>query len=165
MRRQGLSFPPASAARKHLRGFTLMELVMVIVLLGLLSIVALPRFGATEAVRTAAFRDEVVAAMRYARSTAISHRRLVCADVSTSAVTLRIAAANPAVACTHSLPGTDGNAAFARSAASLITSGTGTIHFQPAGTVGPAAGGTGNIVIAIRDEQAVTIVGKTGHVE
>lgn len=164
MRVSRLSSPPARWQSPRLRGFTLVELVMVVVLLGLLSIVALPRFGNTEGVRSAVFRDEVVAALRYARTTAISHRRLVCAQVSANAVTLSIAATNPASACSNALPAPGGDAAFASSGANLINSGTGTIHFQPAGTVGPAGGGPATFTIGIQGESAITVVGRTGHV-
>lgn len=157
--------PLASVRHRRMsRGFTLVELVMVIILLGVLSIVALPRFGDTEAIRSAVFRDEVVAALRYARTTAVSHRRLVCASVSANGVTLTIAATNPASTCTHSLPGPDGNAAFASSAVGLINSGSGTILFQPAGTAGPEGGGTATLTIGIQGEPAITVVGRTGYV-
>lgn len=145
------------------RGFTLVELVMVIVILGLLSVVVLPRFSATNSVRSAAFRDEAVAALRYAHKTAISHRRLVCVAVTPNAVSLSIAASNPASACGSPLPGPDGQSAFASSGTPLITSGTGTIYFQPSGIAGPP-GGSQTYNIGIQDEPAIVVVGDTGHV-
>jgi hypothetical protein len=78
-----------------------------------LAVVALPRMEGALAQRSDHWRDQVLAALRHAQATAQSHRRLVCATVVTDAVTLSMATANPATACTTALPGADGQAAHA----------------------------------------------------
>lgn len=147
-------------------GFTLAELVMVLVLVGLLSVVALPRFSGSSEFRNIAFRDEVAAALRYAQKSAVSHRRLVCAAFTASSVTLHIAATNPAAACGSStLNSSDGKTAFAQAGRDLMANNIPTIHFQPSGVVTSAAGVVMNHVINISGASPVTVVGATGHVD
>ena len=140
------------------RGFTLPELVAVLVIVGVLAVVALPKFDAGLSLRSDAWRDEVVAALRTARQTAVSHRRLVCASVAGSSVTLSIAPANPATACGAALPGPGGTAAV---------SPAGVLYFQPSGRVTSDGAGstTSDRSIAISGTgDPITVVGETGHV-
>lgn len=146
----------------------MVELVMVIVILGILAVVALPRMSDSSAFRSAAFQDEVVAALRYAQKTAVSHRRLVCATFTTTTVTLTIAAANPSVACSATtLNAPDGNVAFARSLdpANVTTTIVGPIYFQPSGIVtstGDGTTGTNFSATVSGMTSAITVVGATG---
>lgn len=151
------------------RGFTLPELVIVLVLLGVLAAVALPRLGAASAMRETAWRDQVVAALRHARATAISHRRLVCATVQSGSVQLAIAAAHGAAACNTALSAPDGTAAWASEAATIATtvSPAGTLYFQPSGRVSSDAAGlvASGRTISIGGETAIRVIGETGHVD
>lgn len=160
--------PPCSGAsfrRFRERGFTVVELIMVIVILGLLAVVALPRLSDSSTFRTVAFHDEVVAALRYAQKSAVSHRRLVCVQLNANSVTLYIANTNPATACTSTtLMGPDGNAAYAHSASSLIEGTVGPIYFQPSGVVTSAGGVITNYTITVTGATPITVVGATGYV-
>jgi prepilin-type N-terminal cleavage/methylation domain-containing protein len=146
-------------------GFTLVELVMVMVLIGILAVVALPRMSNTDDFRATAFRDEAVAALRYAQKSAVSHRRLVCADVAADSVTLRIASANPATSCTDTtLNAPDGQSAYAKTSGNRISSGTITIYFQPSGVVTSDDGIITDYTIGITGLTSITVVGATGYV-
>jgi MSHA pilin protein MshC len=74
-------------------GFTLVELVMVIVLLGVLSVYAVPRMINTGDFFARGFHDQSMAYLRYAQKTAIAQRRTVCVNLSANAISLRIAGA------------------------------------------------------------------------
>ncbi len=158
---------PASCTES--RGFTLPELVMVLVLVGVLAAVALPKLDAALTLRNTAWHDQVVAALRQARGTAIAHRRLVCADVATGSVQLSIATIHPASACGTLLPGPDGQPAFAVDAAAAATSvaPAGTLYFQPSGRVTRDGAGTlvADRAVSVAGEDAIVVIGETGHVE
>lgn len=151
----------------RLEGFTLVELVLVVILLGILSFAALPRLSNTSVFQASAFQSEVVAALRYAHKSAISHRRLVCATVTASSVTLTIASANGAANCNAALPGPDGNNAFASVTTDLINPvPAGTIFFQPSGVVTSDGAGTqvANYTINVSGVESINVVGATGYV-
>lgn len=147
-------------------GFTLVELILVIVLLGILSFVALPRLSNTSDFQASAFQSEVASALRYAQKTAVSHRRLVCATLTSNSVTLTIATANGASGCASVLPGPDGNNAFAATSSDLIAPVVGPIYFQPSGVVTSNGAGTqiANFTIQIGGVQPINVVGATGYV-
>jgi len=139
---------------------------MVIVILGLLAVVTLPRLSDTSTFRASAFRTETVAALRYAQKTAVSHRRLVCASLAANSVTLTIAQTYGSTSCNAALTGPDGNAAYASSSSGFISSGTGTIYFQPSGTVTSDAAGSSvsDYTIAITGMSSISVAGTTGYV-
>lgn len=154
--------------RRAARGFTVIELVAVMVLIGVVAVIGLPRLEAALAFRGDEWRDQVLAALRHAAATSQGHRRLVCATVATGAVTLTIATSNPATACAGALAGTDGNAAWARDSRGITTAVTpaGALYFQPDGRVTSDGAGTTatDRSIAISGQDAIVVVAQTGHV-
>ncbi|NRF71121.1 type II secretion system protein [Aquincola sp. S2] len=151
------------------RGFTLPELVAVLLLTGILAATAMPRLQGWLSVRDDGWRAQLVAALQRAHQSAVGHRRLVCADIGAGEVTLRIAAANPATACSAVLQGSDGTArsADARGGAAAVVSPPGPIYFQPSGRVSSDGAGASvvNRSITIAGQPAIMLVGETGHVE
>lgn len=80
------------------RGFTLVELVVVMVVVGVLAIGVLPRFLTRADVDARGFFDATESVLRYAQKSAIAQRRNVCVAFSAAGavpttVTLTIASA------------------------------------------------------------------------
>ena len=68
-------------------GFSLLELVVVMVLAGILAAVAIPRFTNSES-KASWYSEQVKAALRYAQRQAVAQRRSVYVCVAPTSVTL-----------------------------------------------------------------------------
>ncbi len=154
---------------KSQSGFTLIELVAVLVLVAVLAVTVLPRMEGALALRGDAWRDQVVATLRQAQSMAVGHRRLVCVNVASNALSVSIATAQPASTCTVAVPGPDGDTRWARDASAPATalSPSGSLFFQPSGRV--TRDGAGLLAtpgrITIQGQPDVQAVAETGHVQ
>ncbi len=86
------------AATFSQRGFTLIELIMVMVVVGILSVFVAPRFFDANVFKSRGFADQVQAALRYAQKEAIAQHRNVCVAITASNIALTIANAIPSLA-------------------------------------------------------------------
>lgn len=94
------------------RGFTLVELIIVMVLMGVLAVVAAPRIFNTSDFYARGFHDETLALLRYAQKTAVAQRRTACVSFLVAAVStasLRTASAAAVPACDADLVGPRGD--------------------------------------------------------
>jgi MSHA pilin protein MshC len=80
------------------RGFTLIELIMVIVILGVLAVFAAPKLFDSNSFTGRGFHDETSALLRFGQKTAIAQRRTVCVTVNATGVTMTMFVTNPAPA-------------------------------------------------------------------
>lgn len=162
--------PVSLSAMKHATGFTTIELVMVIVILGILAAVVIPRMSGLSDFKVLAFHDQVVSALRHAQKTATSHRRLVCVAFSSSTVTLTIAKANSSTTCNADLilPGGNSNIVQSGDTSNAVFSPVPTaFFFQPDGR-GTSDGAGVTVVspsLAITGQTAITVVGASGYVQ
>lgn len=85
--------------QRRARGFTLIELIVVIVLLGILAVYAAPRMFDMNTFNSRGFHDETLALLRYAQKTAIAQRRTVCVTFTTNSATLTMASAAATTNC------------------------------------------------------------------
>ncbi len=99
-------------------GFTLVELVMIIVILGILSVVVMPKFWDNSTFQARGFADQVLATLRYAQKSAIAQHQNVCVSLTTTAIALKIIGTPP---CTTNLnlPGAQSNSLTAPSGITL----------------------------------------------
>lgn len=159
---------------QHQQGFTLVELVVVIVLLGILSVYATASFRGTD-FYIPGFHNETMAYLRYAQKTAIAQRRVVCAEFTSNSLTLKIAA-NASTAATTvtncSTPGTMtgpvGSAVLAaRAGVSYAAATPASYNFNFNGLGQPTDGaGTivGRSIQVSTHSKTITVESETGYV-
>jgi MSHA pilin protein MshC len=94
-------------------GFSLVELVVIVILVGILAVVAIPRLVGISTYNTVGFADRIQASLRYAQKQAIAKRRNVCAAITATTITFTYAAtAGSGVGCTLAMAGPDGKGPF-----------------------------------------------------
>jgi MSHA pilin protein MshC len=94
-------------------GFTLIELVMTMIVVGILAVVILPKFFDNSVFASRGFHDETLAVLRYAQKAAVAQRHTVCVTFTSTSVTLKVASAPPpAIACNMDLSGPTGGAPY-----------------------------------------------------
>lgn len=150
------------------RGFTLIELIMVIVLLGILAAYAAPRIFNRSDFDARGMHDMTMAYLRYAQKTAIAQRRTVCLTLSSGGISLQVSNAANTYGCASAtaLNGPDGKAALAVSGVSYSTvpssfsfDGLG----QPVNSSGTALASAQTFVVS-GSGRTVTVEAGTGYV-
>lgn len=143
-------------APPHSTGFTLIELIMVMIIIGILAITVIPRFADQSAFESRGFHDETMSLLRYAQKTAIAQRRTVCVSLNAAGVALTIDTDTPADGICNApptLPNTPrGGSGLAGSVASF--------QFTPLGSTNQAA----NVAITIAGSTGITVEADTGYV-
>ncbi len=89
------------------RGFTLIELIMTMVVMGVLAAVAIPKIFDVSVFDARGFHDQTLAYLRFAQKTAVAQRRTVCVTFAISpksTVTLSMATAAGTFDCAVSTP-------------------------------------------------------------
>lgn len=159
-----------SSDRMRQAGFTMIELIIVLVLLGILSVFVAPKLVAAISLQDDAWRDELQGALRFAQKSAVARRRLTCVTISNTTVSITTASGNPASACTVAMTGPDGKATYATApsgSATTTVSPAGVIYFQPDGrvTTDGAGSSAADRTISLTGVASLVVLGETGHVE
>lgn len=142
-------------AYRRTAGFTMIELVVVTIVIGILAVVVLPRFAERGVFEARGFEDETKALLRYAQKAAIAQRRFVCVAFTANGATLSIGATN---ACGTPLTGPSGETPFAISSDVGYAPTPAGFYFDASGA--PSAGRS----IGIAGGGAVTVEAVTGYV-
>ena len=117
------------------RGFSLIELVTVIMVVGVLAAVAVPRFVGTDTFASRGFSDEAIGIVRYAQKTAIAWR----SDVYVCVTPTRVAAAS-ASGCATPIPHPVSGGTLATNVPSGVSLPTVEFRFDMAGRPRDAGG-------------------------
>ena len=143
------------------RGFTMVEMVIVISILGLLAAVLGPRFAGRDAFASRGFYDEAQSVVRYAQKTAVAWRRPVFVCVTATAVS-----AGSVSGCGTLLVHPTTGAALTTTAPAGVTLTPSSFGFDGAGRPSPNAQVTIAISSTIADDPARQIVveAETGYV-
>ncbi|MDO8988729.1 MAG: GspH/FimT family pseudopilin [Sideroxyarcus sp.] len=114
--------PQQPGKKKAQRGFTLTELIMVIVIMGILAAVAAPRFFDKNAFDSRGYYDQVMSTLRFAQKTAVAQRRPVCVAFTAGSIELTIdSSIPPDGGCDAALTSPEGLAPYIVTAPSGVT--------------------------------------------
>jgi len=153
-------------SRLRLQGFTLTELVVTVVVIGILAVAILPRFADKTDFDARGFFDGTLSILRYAQKSAVAQRRTVCvAFGADSSVSLRIASSFDG-ACDMDLTGPTGAVPYTLTAPTGIAfsatpAAPTNFNFLPSGeaTLGQ------DINVADLTGRSITVVAATGYVQ
>jgi MSHA pilin protein MshC len=151
-------------------GFTLPELVVTLVIIGIMAAVVVPRFVNRTDFDVFGFAEQTRAALRFAQKSAIAKRRQVCVTIAGNSLSLTYASnfvgscagltcaanpanclANPATGQGYTLPSTNGI---------VVT----TVNFSFDALGRPSAGQVLNVTGGSAT-RAITIAAETGYVQ
>ncbi len=146
------------------KGFTLIELVITLVLLGILSATALPKFFAVSSYQKQLFFDDTLSAVRYAQKLAVATGCNVQVSVANDSYTLNRPANRSLCTTATEFPlpvrhPDTGEAAYthAENGVTLIASSS-PFYFTALGQASE------NVTLTVADDKIITVVAATGFV-
>lgn len=145
-------------------GFTMIELVMVMVLAGILAIAVIPRFADKSVFETRGFFDQSIAMLRYAQKVAIAQRTTVFVnvDAASSSMCLTYVADTGCTSLVNTVTNPANQQRFRITAAAGVTMAASTsFSFSPLGkpSAAQSISMSGNGA-----NQTITVEAETGYV-
>ncbi|MCE1184018.1 MAG: pilus assembly FimT family protein [Zoogloea sp.] len=148
--------------RRDGRGYTLLELVAVMLLTATLAVVILPRFADQTSFASRGYADTLKASLQHVRRTAIAQRRTACVSLSGSVLSMRISSAPASASCDLPLADPVGGGALSLSPPNGVS-----IRMSPASfSFDPQGRPSAAVSFAIGGSPARTLVveAESGHV-
>ena len=147
------------------RGFTLVELIVTLVIIGILAVVVAPKFRNIDVFEARGFADQVQASLRYAQKIAIAQRRNVCVAFTASTMAASAAGASgTGSACDTNLTPPTGQAGYLITAPSNITFSTIPAGFKFDSLGKPWIGASGTGISGVIGTTTITVEAETGYV-
>jgi len=148
------------------RGFTLVELVAVIIVVGVLAAVAGPKFIGNDVFETRGAQATLMSALRYAQKTAVAQRRVVYVVINTATRSLCLGYTNN---CSQAVIDPSTQLAYSKvlPSAVSISASQNVLGFDALGRPVPNASATvtlQNTVDATQGSRTLTIEADTGYV-
>lgn len=143
------------------RGFTLPELVVVMIVLGILAAYAAPRF-AGHGFEGRGFSDQLQVLLQDARRTAVAQRRQVCVVVAGATVSVSKSAFS-GDACTTSLVHPNASGAYILAIPDGVVLAPMQLNFDPLGRLSP----TTSVTVNVSGQEGgftLTVEGESGYV-
>lgn len=148
-------------------GFTMVELIMTMVIIGILAAVVAPRLLDTSVFQSRGFADQVQASLRYAQKQAIAQRRNVCVTMTANDIILTIAGVSgPLSPCDTNLVSPAGQPSNCPSATYRICAPSGiTLTYSSANSNFDALGRTAANTISVSGAtNSIVVEAETGYV-
>jgi MSHA pilin protein MshC len=160
------------------RGFTLVELVVTLVIIGALAAASAPLFFSTQDFQRSGFRNEALAGIRYAQKLAVGSGCGVQVAVAANTITLTTAAAagacfsgpfnQPALNPSNPVAGVSFSSAPPNGSGIAVTSTLSPFLFCPLGDVSSSGNCDPNyahvdVTVSITGQPNIFIVGATGY--
>ena len=147
-------------------GFSLVELIVIILLLGILSAVAIPRFFDLRVFQQRGFFDETVSAVRYAQKLAVGSGCDVQVTLGSAGYSLRQrSSCDTTSAFTLVVPHPSKGSAFAAAPPAGVSLSAATIVFTPLGQAVNTARTTTDFNGLNVGGKTFHVIGETGYVD
>lgn len=146
-------------------GFTLIELVIVILLIAILAFFVVPRFNHVSTFSCRGFADQAKAAVEYARKAAVAQRRNVCLTFGPGVTITRAGQAGASAVCDGALidPATGSAFTISPPSGAILTSPASSVSFNGLGSMATS----GNVTITAScgsDAYNFVVERETGYV-
>lgn len=152
--------------RKRNDGFTLVELIAVITVVGILAAIAGPKFIGNDVFETRGAQGTMLSALRYAQKTAVAQRKVVYVNVNTATRTVCLGFTSN---CSSTVIDPVTQSAYSKTLSSAITltASNAGLGFDGLGRPVPNSGATYSIQNSVDASQlakVITVEAETGYV-
>jgi MSHA pilin protein MshC len=149
------------------RGFTLVELIVTMIIVGILAVAVIPRFANRTDFDSRGFYDGTLSILQYAQKSAVAQRRQVCVTFTAASVTLTIASLFGG-ACDTNLTGPNGASPYTMpstpTAGVAFVTPPANFSFLPSGAASPLALAGQTISVTGMPGKLITVDAVTGYV-
>ncbi|HET7569964.1 MAG TPA: GspH/FimT family pseudopilin [Gammaproteobacteria bacterium] len=148
--------------RMRIHGFTTIELIAVVIIVGILAAFTVPHFLGRAAFDARGVHDSLASALRYAQKVAIASNCPIQVQIRTGGYSVKQQPSPCSKTGSFTLPVTDpaGNTPLQLTDLHGVTLTPATVTFSPSGAAGSA-----DTTIAVSGAASIPVIGATGYVD